>query len=92
MKDIAQDSGDCEDPVAVRDGQADFVANIGGGIESAALAATGAATASLAGEWRQVMVLGLFTFDSQGIFYDSTDRTDPSDLFYSIGAVPLQFG
>ena len=56
---VTQDSRDGEDPMAVRDGEADFVANIGGSIECTPLVATRAAAASLTGEGKQVVVIAV---------------------------------
>ena len=49
----------------MRDGQADFVANVGGGIERAALVAARAAAASLAGEGQQVMMIAIGALDAE---------------------------
>jgi len=58
-EDVAQNSGNGKHPVPVWDGQADFVANVGGGIECAALVATGAAAAPLASEGQQVKMIAV---------------------------------
>lgn len=47
---IAQDAGQSEDPVAVRDGEADIVADEGGGVDGTSLMATGATAPSLTGK------------------------------------------
>ena len=73
-KDVAQNSGDGKHPVPVRDGQADFVANVNGGIERTALVATGAATAPLAGEGQQVMVVAVGALNSEEAVARSPQR------------------
>lgn len=62
---IAQDSWESENPVAVRDGQADFVANEGSSVESTALMATRAAATALAGKWEQVVVITIRTLHAE---------------------------
>ena len=62
---VTQDSRDGEDPMAVRDGEADFVANIGGSIECTPLVATRAAAASLTGEGKQVVVIAVGALDAK---------------------------
>ncbi len=62
---IAQDSWESENPVAVRYGQADFVANEGGGVESTALMATRTAATALAGKWEQVVVITIRTLHAE---------------------------
>lgn len=55
-EDIAQDAWQSEDPVAMRDGEADLVPNKGGCIEGASLMAAGAAAPPLTGEGEKIVV------------------------------------
>jgi hypothetical protein len=64
-KDVAQDSGDGENPVPVRDRKADFVANEGGSIEGAALVATWAAAPALASKGEQIVVIAVRTLHAE---------------------------
>ena len=64
-EDVAQNSGDGKNPVAMWDRQANFVADMSCGIEGATLVATRAASASLAGKGKQVMVVAVGTLDAK---------------------------
>jgi len=64
-KDVVQDSGDGEDPMAVWDRQADLVANEDGGVKGAALVAARAAAPALAGKGEQVVMAAVGTLHSE---------------------------
>jgi len=64
-EDVTQNSGDGKNPVAMWDRQANFVADMSCGIEGATLVATRAASASLAGKGKQVMVVAVGTLDAK---------------------------
>jgi hypothetical protein len=58
-KDISQHAREGEDPMAVWDGKADFVANESGGVDCTPLMATGATSPTLAGKRKQVAVIAV---------------------------------
>jgi len=64
-EDVAEDSGDGENPVPVWDGQTNLVANVGSCIECAALVAARAAAAPLASEGQQVVVVAVRALDAK---------------------------
>lgn len=51
--------------MAVRDGQANFVANEGSSVESTALMATRATATPLASEWEEVVVIAIRTLHAE---------------------------
>ncbi len=64
-EDVAQNSGDGKNPMAMWDGQANFVADMSCGIEGATLVAARAASTSLAGKGKQVMVVAVRALDAE---------------------------
>ncbi len=64
-EDVAQNSGDSKNPMAMWDGQANFVADMSCGIEGATLVAARAAAAPLAGKGKQVMVVAVGALDAE---------------------------
>jgi hypothetical protein len=64
-EDVAEDSGDGENPVPVWDGQTNLVANVGSCIECAALVAARAAAAPLTSEGQEVVVVAARALDAE---------------------------
>ena len=62
---VAQDARKGEDPVAMWDGEADFVPDEGGCIEGAPLMAAGAAASPLAGEGEKIVMAAVGALDAK---------------------------
>ena len=64
-EDIAKHSGYGKYPVPMWDGQADFIANEGSGVESTTLVAAGATAAPFAGKGQKVVVVAVGALDAK---------------------------